>query len=71
MLALLFLQGTDPNQAAAFQAVRDMNDALPQYIIGHAIATSIFDCIMLTVFLGIISIVRALVRRRKLKLAAA
>jgi hypothetical protein len=71
MLVLLFLQGTDPNQAAAFQAVRDMNDALPQYIIGHAIGTSIFDCVMLTVFLGIISIVRALVRRRKLKLAAA
>jgi hypothetical protein len=65
MLMLMLLQGADRNAAGALRAVEDMNNALPQYVIDHAIAAAIFDSLFVGGFLIIISILRALLGRRR------
>jgi hypothetical protein len=62
MLFALWLQaGTE----GAMGALQDMNNSLGPAIVGYNVATTIYDSAFVAVFLGIITIVRHFVSRRR------
>lgn len=61
MLALWLQAGPD----AAMGALQGMNNSLEPYIVGHAIGTTVFDSLLVAVFLSIITIVRFFVSRNQ------
>jgi len=65
MLAFFLQGGGGASTAGAFEVIRDMYRALPGYVAGQEIAGTIVDCAFLAFILGIISIVRFFVARRR------
>jgi hypothetical protein len=62
MLFALWLQaGTE----GAMGALQDMNNALGPAIVGYNVTTTIYDSLFVAVFLGVITIVRHIVSRRR------